>query len=96
MLFGTNCSIILTKGEFGIQLSSNPSQKMLSYLIAVEIEKIIQNNNDPKKENFVIEVLLENMNEIQSPVDKRKSNDKYKYCIRLKDNEIKLAFLTKY
>ena len=54
--------MLLTKGEFGIQLSTNANQKMLSYLIAVELEKIIDHDLDLRKRNFEIELLMKNMN----------------------------------
>ena len=69
---------------------------MLSYLIAVEVDRIIENNYELKKSNFNIELLMENSNEALPLKDKRKNDEKYRYCIRIKGNEIKFAMLSKH
>ena len=70
---------------------------MLSYLIAVEIYRIIESEIDFRRVNFDLDLLLEDMqgnNEekvLEQIEDKRKSNEKYKYCVKIEGNKIKFA-----
>ena len=64
---------------------------MLSYLVAVEIENLIEKDLDFKKQSFDIEVLMKNMNQVQGVEDKRKRNERFKYCVKIEGARIKLA-----
>ena len=88
-------SMTLTRGGFGISIQANPSQQMLSYLIAVEIENIIDTKVDFKNLNFDLNLLLKDMEVAPKELqDTRLTNDKYRYTIKIERSKIKIGTLT--
>ena len=68
---------------------------MLSYLIAVEIENIIDTKVDFKNLNFDLNLLLKDMEvEPKELQDTRLTNDKYRYTIKIERSKIKIGTLT--
>ena len=72
MKFGTcgkDGSMILTRGDLGISIEYNPSQKMLSYLIAVEVENLIESQVELETANFDLNLMMKDMEEAATAVN---------------------------
>lgn len=73
--------MLLTKGGYGINIESEPVQQMLSYLIAIEVEKIIDSKTDFRNCNFDLNLILKDMGKPPRNAGIQKSDDSYGYTM---------------